>query len=113
MLARCEHVHILNRPIKAVTLAQPRAHWITTLDAAGVPTGLVQTMAEAIRDPQVVARSMILPITPRGGGPRFTAAGNPVKMTGLPDPQSRDPAPALDGDRDAITAWLDATPATS
>lgn len=107
-LARCEHVHILKRLIEAVTLAQPRAHWITTLDAAGVPTGLVQTMAEAIRDPQVVARGMILPVAPRRGGPRFTAAGNPVKMTGVPDPQSRNPAPALDGDRDAIIAWLDA-----
>ena len=109
--ARCAHVHILKRLIEAVTLGQPRAHWIATLEAAGVPTGLVQTMAEAIRDPQILARNMVLPVTPRPGGPGFVAAGNPVKMTGLGEPQSRAPAPLLDGDRAAILDWLAASDA--
>lgn len=106
--ARCENVHLLKRLIEAVTLGQTAAHWVATLDAAGVPTGRVQDMAQALRDPQVLARNMVLPVTPRDGGPAFTAAGNPIKMTGLPDPAHRDPAPALDGDRAAILSWLDA-----
>ena len=109
--ARCEHVHILKRLIEAQTLSQPRAHWIVTLEAAGVPTGLVQTMAEAMRDPQVLARNMVVPVAPRPGGPSFTAAGNPVKMTGLPEIRGRAPAPLLDGDRAAILDWLDASDA--
>lgn len=105
--ARCENVHLLKRLIEAVTLGQTAAHWIATLDAAGIPTGRVQTMAEALRDPQILARNMVLPITPRPGGPTFTAAGNPIKMSTLPDPTTRGAAPLLDGDRQAILDWLD------
>ena len=107
--ARCESVHILKRLIEAVTLSRPRGHWIAALEAAGVPTGLVQTMAEAMHDPQITARNMVLPVTPRPGGPAFAAAGNPVKISGLPEPAARASAPALDGDRAAILAWLDAS----
>lgn len=105
--ARCENVHLLKRLIESVTLARPRAEWVAILDQAGLPTGLVQDMAEAIADPQITARNMVLPIPPRAGGPAFMAAGNPVKMTGLPDPAPRGPAPKLDGDRAAILGWLD------
>jgi CoA:oxalate CoA-transferase len=110
--ARCDNVHLLKREIEAVTLSHPRAHWIATLDAAGVPTGLVQTMAEVLRDPQLKARNMIVPVAARPGGPAFTAAGNPIKMSDLPDPETRAPAPALDGDRAAILRWLDTEPPT-
>jgi CoA:oxalate CoA-transferase len=109
--ARCENVHILKRMIEAVTLAQPRAHWIATLEANGVPTGRVQNMAEALADPQVLARNMVLPVAPRPGGPDFVAAGNPVKMSGLAEPESRGPAPLLDGDRRDVLDWLAATEA--
>ena len=108
--ARCENVHLLKRLIEAVTLGQTAAHWISTLDAAGIPTGRVQTMAEALRDPQILARNMVLPITPRPGGPAFMASGNPIKMSTLPDPTTRSAAPLLDGDRKAILDWLDKTP---
>ena len=104
--ARCENVHLLKRLIETVTLEQTTDHWIATLDAAGIPTGRVQTMAQALHDPQLVARNMFLPVTPRPGGPAFTAAGNPIKMSTLPDATSRAPAPDLDGDRAAILAWL-------
>jgi CoA:oxalate CoA-transferase len=104
---RCEHVHLLKREIEAVTLAHPRTHWIKTLETAGVPTGKVQNMDEVLEDPQLKARNMIVPMAARAGGSGFTAAGNPIKMTDLPDPASRGPAPALDGDRAAILAWLD------
>lgn len=106
--ARCENVHLLKRLIEAVTLQQPADHWIARLEAAGVPTGRVQDMAQAMRDRQVLARNMILPVAPRPGGPEFVAAGNPIKMTGLAEAAGRPPAPELDGDRAAILAWLDA-----
>jgi CoA:oxalate CoA-transferase len=104
--ARCDNVALLKRLIEAVTLQQTRDHWIATLEQAGLPTGRVQDMAQAMADPQIVARNMILPITPRAGGPIFTAAGNPIKMSILPEQDARPPAPLLDGDRAAIVAWL-------
>lgn len=108
--ARCEHVALLKRLIEAVTLGAPCAEWIATLEAAGVPTGRVQDMAEVLRDPQLLARNMVVPVAARPGGPAFTAAGNPIKMSTLPDLRQRGPAPALDADRAAILGWLSGPP---
>lgn len=108
--ARCEHVALLKRLIEAVTLGAPCAEWIATLEAAGVPTGRVQDMAEVLRDPQLLARNMVVPVAARPGGPPFTAAGNPIKMSTLPDLRQRGPAPALDADRAAILGWLSSPP---
>jgi len=104
--ARCEHHALLKRLIEAVTLGAPVAHWIATLEAAHLPTGRVQDMGQVLQDPQLLARHMVLPITASPGGPSFTAAGNPIKMSTLDEITARAPAPRLDGDRAAILAWL-------
>lgn len=104
--ARCEHHELLKRLIEAVTLGAPVAHWIATLEAAHLPTGRVQDMGQVLQDPQLLARHMVVPVTASPGGPSFTAAGNPVKMSTLDEITARGPAPRLDGDRAAILAWL-------
>jgi CoA:oxalate CoA-transferase len=105
--ARCENHALLKRLIETVTLGHSVAHWLAVLDAAGLPTARVQDMIEVLADPQLRARNMVLPVTPQPGGPAFTAPGNPIKMSTLPEPSSLPPAPRLDGDRAAILAWLD------
>jgi CoA:oxalate CoA-transferase len=50
---------------------------------------------------------MVLPVAPQPGGPAFTAPGNPIKMSTLPEKAALPPAPRLDGDRAAILDWLD------
>lgn len=104
--ARCEHHALLKRLIEAVTLGAPVAHWIATLEAAQLPTGRVQDMAQVLQDPQLRARHMVLPVTASPTGPGFTAAGNPIKMSTLDEITARAPAPRLDGDRATILAWL-------
>lgn len=104
--ARCENVHVLKRLIEGVTLDKPRDHWITVLEAAGVPTGRVQNVLEALADPQILARNMVLKLESRPGRPGFVAAGNPIKMSTLEEPSGRPAAPLLDGDRQAILDWL-------
>jgi CoA:oxalate CoA-transferase len=105
--ARCENHALLKRLIETVTLGQPVSHWLKVLDAAGLPTARVQDMVEVLADPQLRARNMILPVTPHPGGPAFTAPGNPIKMSTLPEATTLPPAPRLDGDRAAILSWLD------
>ncbi len=104
--ARCDNHALLKRLIEAVTLEQPAAHWIAKLEAAGLPTARVQDMAEVLRDPQLLARAMVLPVDPDAKGNRFTAPGNPIKMSTLPERDHRPAAPRLDGDRKAILNWL-------
>lgn len=105
--ARCENHALLKRLLEAVTLTDTVAHWIAVLDGAGLPTARVQDMAEVLRDPQILARNMVLPVTAGATGPAFTAPGNPIKMSILPEIAARKPAPALDGDRQAVLDWLD------
>ena len=104
--ARCDNNALLKRLIEAVTLEHPAAHWIAKLEAAGLPTARVQDMSEVLQDPQLLARAMVLPIAPDAQGNRFTAPGNPIKLSTLPEMTTRPAAPALDGDRAAILNWL-------
>ncbi|MBA4323724.1 MAG: carnitine dehydratase [Rhodobacter sp.] len=105
--ARCENHALVKRLIETVTLGQPVAHWLAVLDAAGLPTARVQDMVEVLADPQIRARNMVLPVTPHPGGPAFTATGNPIKISTLPETAALPPASRLDGDRAAILAWLE------
>ena len=104
--ARCDNNALLKRLIEAVTLEHPAEHWIAKLEAAGLPTARVQDMSEVLQDPQLLARAMVLPIAPDAQGNRFTAPGNPIKLSTLPELTTRPAAPALDGDRAAILNWL-------
>ncbi len=110
--ARCENARTLKRLIEAITLDAPKAHWIARLEEAGVPTGPIQNVAEALRDPQLLARNMVVDVLDAQGQPAFVAAGNPIKMSALADPATRGPAPALDGDRQAILDLLKGSSAT-
>jgi CoA:oxalate CoA-transferase len=105
--ARCENQAMLKRLLEVVTLDRSVAEWTALLDDAGLPTAKVQTMAQVLRDPQLLARNMVLPVDPQGDGPGFVAAGNPIKMSTLTDPTHRAAAPSLDGDRAAVLAWLE------
>ncbi len=104
--ARCENARTLKRLIEAITLDRPKSHWIERLEAAGVPTGPIQTLAEVLHDRQILARNMVVDVLGADGRPAFVAAGNPIKLSGMADPATRPPAPALDGDREEIVNWL-------
>jgi CoA:oxalate CoA-transferase len=54
---------------------------------------------------QIAARNMIRSLTdPKIGTLRMP--GNPIKMSGVPEPESHRAAPELDQDRALILAWL-------
>jgi CoA:oxalate CoA-transferase len=82
------------------------AEWISALEAAGVPCGPIQDVAQVISDPQVAARNMLIE-TAVGSDAPVRMAGNPVKLSGFEDPATRPGAPDLDADRARILAELD------
>lgn len=75
--------------MEEVLRRHPTAHWLEVLTDAGVPCGPVLDVAEALADPQVQARRMVV----RAGGVRLP--GNPVKIDGWDDPVERPAAPRL------------------
>ncbi|CUI00795.1 CaiB/BaiF CoA transferase family protein [Leisingera aquaemixtae] len=105
--ARCDNARLLKRLIEAVTLEETKAHWIALLTGAGIPTGPIQTVDQVLKDPQILARNMVVDVLDENGRPEYLSAGNPIKMSGLPDPATRPPAPRLDGSRAQILAWLE------
>jgi CoA:oxalate CoA-transferase len=90
----------LNAMINDALAHDTQANWITRLNRAGVPCGRVQSMTEALSDPQVAAQEMVLTVPHPGHGD--------VKMTGFPmkfeaSPlQIRHPAPDLGAHSEAI-----------
>ena len=102
---RRQHVDALAAEIEAALAARPAAAWLAVLEEAGVPCAPIHGVPEAVRQPQVVARHMIVEIADPAIGPLFVA-GNPIKMEGVPDPPARRPPPELDADRDAVLATL-------
>ncbi len=62
--ARVAHRDVLCAAIAAVTATRPRAELIEALQSAGVPGGPINTVAEALDEPQIAARG--LRIAPEG-----------------------------------------------
>lgn len=103
--ARTTNADALAGVIEGVLATGPAAHWLAALDAAGVPCGPLNNIGQALANPQVRARHMVVETALPDGTP-LIAAGNPVKLSAHPDSASRPPAPALDGDRAAILKEL-------
>ena len=79
--------------------------WLARFRSAGVPSAPIYRYGEVLEDPQVSAYGWVQPMTlPNGVG--IQTFGPPIGMTGLDFP-IRDTAPAFDGNREEIVAWLD------
>jgi CoA:oxalate CoA-transferase len=93
---RVHNAEALKAALEEVLRTAPAAHWLAVLEAAGVPCAPVQNIAEAVEHPQTQARNMVV----HAGGLRV--AGNPVKLSDVPDPPARRPAADLDADGERI-----------
>jgi CoA:oxalate CoA-transferase len=89
---RVRHADALQAELEGVLRTAPAAHWVSVLEAVGVPCALVQTTADAVEHPQTRARNMIVTAGP------LRLPGNPIKLSGSADPPERRPAPELDAD---------------
>lgn len=56
------------------------AHWQAELERARIPCGPVNNFAQALADPQVLARDMVVPVALRSGE-TIRMPGNPVKLS--------------------------------
>ncbi|PCJ71922.1 MAG: carnitine dehydratase [Rhodobiaceae bacterium] len=102
---RCENGIVLAEIMERVLKSQPSTHWLDILDAAGVPNGPINNVEQALNDPQILARNMVISTDDPDIG-TLKMAGNPIKISGFADPSKRPAAPALDGDRADILKKL-------
>jgi CoA:oxalate CoA-transferase len=101
--ARSEHVVLLKATLEDLLVHHPTQHWLDLLLPAGIPCAPINDVEQAVHDPQVQARNMVLPVDDPSVAP-LMVAGMPIKMSAYPDAERRPAAPALDGDRARILA---------
>jgi CoA:oxalate CoA-transferase len=102
---RSQNVDAIKDEMELVLRTNTTAHWITVMDKVGVPCGPINNVAQSADHPQTLARNMIVNVEDPISGP-MRVVGNPVKISAFDDPTTREPAPNLDQDRDAILAEL-------
>jgi CoA:oxalate CoA-transferase len=102
---RNQHQQQLKNEIDAILSTNTRDHWIALLEAAGLPCGPVNNVAQAIAHPQVAARNMLVEVDDATTGP-LKLVGNPMKLSAFEDPKTRAAAPDLDADRAKILREL-------
>ena len=92
-------------PLLAARLKlRPRAAWLADLEAAKVPCGPINDLAEVFADPQVRERAMTVEMPhPLAGTVRMVAS--PIKLAATPVRYRRAP-PLLGEDTDAVLAEL-------
>jgi crotonobetainyl-CoA:carnitine CoA-transferase CaiB-like acyl-CoA transferase len=80
---RMAHLRELEAELSRRFHTKPAQHWLDALDAKGVPCGPVQDMVTALRDPQTIARQMVVEVEHSALGPIKTV-GLPVKFSETP-----------------------------
>jgi len=80
-------VAAMNEKLAAKTVSE----WLALLDAAGVPCGPINSIAQVFEDPHALARDMVVELEhPKAG--RTRAIGLPIKLSATPGKVAR-PAP--------------------
>jgi crotonobetainyl-CoA:carnitine CoA-transferase CaiB-like acyl-CoA transferase len=91
--ARMANRDVLAELLAAHLRARPTAHWLAAFDAAGIPAGPINDIAQMAADPQVQARRMVVDLEHPVAGPT-RALGVPVKFGATPGGIRR-PAPTF------------------
>lgn len=87
---RHQHRDELKAELSAVLRTATAAHWLAVLEGAGVPSGPIAGVAEAVGSEQSRVRRMVVDA---GGLP---VPGQPLKLSAWDDPAVRPAAPRLD-----------------
>ncbi|MEM8985196.1 MAG: CoA transferase [Pseudomonadota bacterium] len=81
--ARVENLDVLIETLSDIFIVKPKAHWMAVLDAAGVPTGPINSVKEMLEDPQIEARGMVTEVEHQTLG-RVKTLGCPIRFSETP-----------------------------
>ena len=99
---RVRHRAILVPLLAAVMKTRKRSDWLAALEAAKVPCGPINNLAEVFADPQVIARGMTVEMPhPLAGSVKLVAS--PIRFSGTPVTYRR-PPPLLGQHTDEVLA---------
>ncbi len=102
--ARVQNRDVLVPLLEAILMGRSKHEWIAKLEAADVPCGAIDNIAEVFENPQVQARAMKIAL-PHALAGHVSLVANPMRMSATP-PRYDLPPPMLDEHREAILAML-------
>jgi crotonobetainyl-CoA:carnitine CoA-transferase CaiB-like acyl-CoA transferase len=105
---RVRNYDALRRDLTRLFSSWRRADLLKALSAAGVPASAVRNVTEALADPQVTAREMIVPLEHIAAG-QVRVLGSPLKLSETPASVRR-PPPVLGQHTEAVLRELGLSP---
>ncbi len=91
---RTEHLEELIPILEAVISTKTIKEWSNIFEQAGIPHSPINTIDNVMQNRQVLARNMIVDVKDKEIG-KVKIAGNPIKMTSIPEELTRKPAPEI------------------
>ena len=98
---RCENMDQLKKIIEDKLIEKNTDDWIKGMEKLKIPCGPIYNIKQAVENPQIEARNMIVKSYHKIIG-EFKLAGNPIKMSSYKDENKRGDIPDLDEHRDKI-----------
>jgi len=100
-LLRAENIDDLKKILEDKLVSKNTDDWINEMKKEKIPCGPIFNIKEAVENPQVEARNMIVRAHHKVIGD-FKLAGNPIKMSSYKDEKTRGDIPDLDEHREKI-----------
>jgi crotonobetainyl-CoA:carnitine CoA-transferase CaiB-like acyl-CoA transferase len=102
---RSQNRKALNERISAITKTNTSAHWIATINKAGVPCGPINTIDKTFEEPQVKHLGIARPVKhPKLGD--IKVVGQPINLSSAPQPAALKPTPELGEHTEQVLAGL-------
>ena len=98
---RCQNMDDLKSKMEDKLKFYTTKEWTKKLEKDRIPCGPIFNIKDAVENPQIKARNMIVDTYHEAVG-NFKTAGNPIKMSSYEDSLKRGNVPNLDGDRKKI-----------
>ncbi len=98
---RCQNMDDLKSKMEDKLKFYTTKEWTKKLEKDKIPCGPIFNIKDAVENPQIKARNMIVDTYHEAVG-NFKTAGNPIKMSSYEDSLKRGNVPNLDGDREKI-----------
>ena len=98
---RSENIENLKRKLEKKLISKKTDEWVGIFEKLKIPCGPIFNIKEAVENPQIEARNMIVKSFHKIIGD-FRLAGNPIKMSSYKDEKTRGDIPDLDEHREKI-----------
>ena len=98
---RSENMDDLKKILEDKLIVKNTSEWVSEMEKEKIPCGPIFNIKEAVENPQIEARNMIVKAYHKVIG-EFKVAGNPIKMSNYKDETTRGDIPDLDEHREKI-----------